>query len=172
MAVLSDLPFPEVQPFIKEIQHVSWVNDCEVQTIQHFIDLLAVDFDEGQWRHIQIVILMLGVSDWLQCRNFDRLCLKYRALVNIIRARLGDISIICCTNPPRKGLIFEDGITVNRSIVSIAKELHVQNYPLHRPFVKGRGIRPDYFTSDFGIGKLGITVFVKLIKMFKARLYL
>ena len=87
--VLSDCLFPEVQPFIRDIPHVDWISSGEVANIQYFIDLLTVNFEEKKWEHVQIVLVILGFSDWLQGSHLDRVYLKYKALVNILRARLG-----------------------------------------------------------------------------------
>lgn len=168
--MLGDEWLQEVLPHVTHLPHVRIIQE-DGANLQFFIDLLSRKFVDTQWKHVQIVLLTLGAIDLCETSS-ERVLLKYKALICMLRARLGDIQIVCCTLPPRLGLLFQTGLVFNKEIVKLANTLKADCFPLHRVFVCGKTARPDYYAGGIKLSTLGIKVVVKMIKQFKVKLYL
>ena len=168
--VLGDEWLEGIGPHVTHIPHVRLIPHTGAD-IQYFIDLLSRNFEDGHWQNVQIVILVLGAVD-LRNITSEKVLLKYKALICIIRARLGDVIIVCCSLPPRLGLEFKTGLEFNKDIAKIASALSVEYFLLHRPFVCGKTAKPGYYESGMRMSRLGINVVVKMIKQYKVKLYM
>ena len=129
-------------------------------------------YNEKQWSKTKTVLIVLGANDLIKGVSIQKTLIKYKALVNVIRARLGDINIVCATLPPRIGLKFELGLEFNKGVSHLAKVLHVKAYQLHKPFVLGRTAKAAYYLDGLNFDKPGLMVVVKAIKLLKSQLYL
>lgn len=139
--------------------------------IRQIVDWFVTDFRPEDWESVQYVLIVLGAHDLLYY-DIDKTILKYRTLVNIIRARLGDVHIVALTVPPRIGLLYQTGIDFNKELVCLAKKLKIESYPLHNAFVHGRTAKAEYFDDGVRCSEKGLKVIVKVIKAFKSKLYL
>lgn len=140
--------------------------------VQDCIDFFVHQYKPEQWSQVQYVLLIVGAHDLCQGKSVDHTIKRYRTLVNVIRARLGDIKVVICSVPPRLGLIYSCGIEFNNELVKLAAKLGVKFHRLHNAFVSGRTAKAAYYLDGVRLSETGLKVIVKVLKDYKSKLYL
>ena len=98
--------------------------------------------------------------------------MKYKVLVQLIRARLGNINIVLFGIPPRP----KDHVTLgaraiefNKVIKSISTELGVAHHPLYQAFLSHGQPKPWLFHADkLHLSDAGVIILAKAVKMYRA----
>ena len=64
--------------------------------VTDFINLFTTEFEENDWCNVSGVFLLIGTNHIVNTQE-DIFAKKYNALLQIIRARLGNIFFVVCT---------------------------------------------------------------------------
>ena len=135
--------------------------------VTDFITLFTTGFVESDWCNVSGLLLLIGTNNVAKT-EVDIFAKKYNALLQIIRARLGDIFSVVCTIPPRlrdfenrneKCKVF------NKIIVEAAKKAKAVLHPLHQAFLCGGKPRRAYFRDGLHFSDWGFRVVTNVVKM-------
>lgn len=161
-SLLRDLP-PKFQDF--PAVHVRVFRGAYIQTLTK---LFTTSFVEKDWKGVTKLLLLIGTNhvEKYDLKEFE---FKYRALLQIIRARLGDIDLIVCTIPPRpkdfgslNSKCKEFNFAIRRSAVKAKARVEL----LHKAFLFEGRPKSIYFCDGLHLSALGVTVLVKVVKRF------
>ena len=161
-SLVRDLPekfaaFPEVQVRVHRGAY-----------IETLIELFTTGFVESKWLGVTSVFMLIGTNHTknTEVQYFEK---KYTALLQIVRARLGDIQLIVCTVPPRSRDFKDWNWRVkdfNCAISRAAVKAKAILYPLHKAFLYDGVPRATYFCDGLHFSKLGTNVLTKAVKKF------
>ena len=162
---------------VKHLPHqfVDWA-DVTVRSyrgyhVQDLTALLAYDFKESEWVNVTGVALLIGTND-LKSLSVEAFKLKYKALVQIIRARLGGVNIVLFGFPPRPKDHSNWGwkaIAFNKAIKDIASELRVLHHPLYKACLyKGQPVDRFFLEDGLHLSYEGVKLLAKVVKMYRA----
>lgn len=134
--------------------------------IENLIKVFTTEFVEQQWEKVDKVLVLIGTNHVQKCevKYFEK---KYHALIQIIRARLGNIKLIVCTIPPRP----KDFESLNWKckefnyvIRRVAEKAKAVLEPLHRAYMYEGKPKSIYFCDGLHCSYLGTKVITKVIK--------
>ena len=161
-SLLRDLPvkfqdFPDV--------HVRVFRGAYIETLKR---LFTTGFVERHWVGVDKLFLLIGTNhvEKYELKEFE---FKYKALLQIIRARLGDITLIVCTIPPRPK-DFDDlndkckefNFAIRRTALKVKAKVEL----LHKAFLFEGKPKSIYFCDGLHLSALGVNVLVKAVKRF------
>ena len=136
--------------------------------IETLIEIFTTGFVESEWQGVKKVFLLIGTNHTknTEVEYFEK---KYTALVQIVRARLGNIELIVCTIPPRprdfenwNWKCKEFNFAISRAAVKAKAIL----YPLHKAFLFEGLPRTTYFCDGLHFSRLGTNALTKAVKGF------
>lgn len=157
-------------------QFVDWVDVSVLSYSGYHVEdltaLLAYNFQESQWAGVTGVALLIGTND-ITSISVQEFKLKYKALVQIIRARLGVVDIVLLGIPPRPkdhSTFGHKAICFNKAIKDIAVELKVLHHPLYKACLhRGQPI-DKYFVGDgLHLSATGVKLLAKVVKMYRSK---
>lgn len=157
-------------------QFVDWV-DVTVWShsgfhVEDLTSWLAYNFEEAEWSGVKGVAILIGTND-IKSLSPERFRIKYKALVQIVRARLGSVSIVLLGIPPRPRDHDTHGrkaIRFNVIIKEIAVELGVLHHPLYKACLShGQPIAKFFLGDGLHLSVTGVKLLAKVVKMFRAK---
>jgi lysophospholipase L1-like esterase len=140
--------------------------------VQRLTEVFTTGFLENEWKDVFAVILLVGTNDVERGRSHE-FKIKYRALVKIIQARLGQVHIVLCGIPPRpkdEETLGEKTRLFNRIILAVAQELKLVHHPLYKAFLSHGQLKLNYFCKDgLHLSPVAERLVAKVVKMYRTR---
>lgn len=136
--------------------------------MQTITKLFTTGFVEEQWEGVTKLLLLIGTNhvQKYEIAEFEH---KYKALLQIIRARLGDIQFVVCTIPPRpkdfeqlNEKCKEFNFAIRRASVIAKAKVEL----LHKAFLFQGRPKGIYFCDGLHLSPLGVTVLTKVVKRY------
>ena len=157
-------------------QFVDWA-DVEVRPglsvgVEECTKTFTINFQPEFWRGVSTIFLLIGTFD-IEETEARVFAIKYRALVKIIRARLGDVNLILSGIPPRprdEKVLGHRTKLFNKFILTVAKDLKVTHHPLYKAFLSHGELKMNYFGSDgLHLSSVANILLAKVVKLYRNR---
>lgn len=139
--------------------------------IENLIELFTCGFVPEHWESVDKLLLLVGTNN-LKKTEIGKFEKKFQALLNIIRARLGDVNFIVCTIPPRpkdfkwfNAKLIEFNFAIKRASIKAKAILH----PLHRAFLYKGKPKLAYYCDGLHFSAWGTEIVTNVVKMYRAR---
>ena len=136
--------------------------------VEGLIQKFTVQFQPEFWNGVQFVWLHVGTNDIDSQHSVQFIVKKYKTLILIIRARLGDIHIVCTGILPRlkdwvrsKSKVRE----TNKKLKKLSVLLRIRFFPMGQPFTfQGVPLDRYYRRDGLHLSSQGSEILVKCVK--------
>lgn len=140
--------------------------------VERLTDKFVFEFIQEDWRNIVVLLILIGTNDVksLEVNTFE---IKYRNLLSVIRARLGNVQLVLLGIPPRPrdhNVRGEKAKQFNKVILRITQDLSVGHFPLYKPMCYKGAPKCEYFVDKLHLSRLGVAVLVKVVKQFRHKI--